>query len=118
MIKVLKMVSLLGIGMVIVGSINSLAFAQGTNTDKSNSSIEIMSITTKEQALEVLNKYKNEFTYVYQGDETAFRALYGNGFEGYVFLPDVPTDMGYFVDKSGGTLYYFHPSGYMELITK
>lgn len=35
---------------------------------------------------------------------------------GYVFLSDIETDLGYFVDKNTGDVYYFHPSGYMELI--
>jgi len=35
---------------------------------------------------------------------------------GYIFLSDIETDLGHFVDTNTGDVYYFHPSGYMELI--
>ena len=37
------------------------------------------------------------------------------GLEGYVFLMDADTDLGMFVNKDDAKIYYFHPSGYLEL---
>ena len=71
---------------------------------------------TQEQAKELLVKYNNKVNYVYQGDENNFEALKAKGLHGYVFLPDVDTDIGYFVDKYSSQIYFFHPSGYLELV--
>ena len=76
---------------------------------------------SKSQAEAVLNKYLNEIektdlTYTYQGDENTFEAIKDKGIRGYVFLPDVDTDMAYLVDKDSGNIYFFHPSGYFELL--
>ena len=35
---------------------------------------------------------------------------------GYVFLPNVDGDIGYFIDKTNSDVYFFHPSGYLELV--
>lgn len=74
---------------------------------------------SKSAAESVLNKYltdveKVDFTYVYQGDENTFEAMQQKGIRGYVFLPNVETDMAYLVDKDNGSIYFFHPSGYFE----
>ena len=66
-----------------------------------------------------VNKYIKEveeadFTYTYQGDENTFEAIKEKGIRGYVFLPNVDTDLAYLVDKDSGNIYYFHPSGYFE----
>lgn len=76
---------------------------------------------TKSEAQEILNRYINEveqgdFTYTYQGDENNFDTLKEDGIKGYVFLPNIETDMGYLVDKDNGSIYLFHPSGYLELV--
>ena len=76
---------------------------------------------SKSQAEEVLNKYLNEvektdLTYTYQGDENTFESIKEKGIRGYVFLPNVDTDMAYLVDKDNGNIYFFHPSGYFELL--
>ena len=76
---------------------------------------------TKSEAEEILNKYISEveqgdFTYTYQGDENYFNVLKEKGIKGYVFLPNIETDMGYLVDKDNGSIYLFHPSGYFELV--
>ena len=42
-------------------------------------------------------------------------ALKEKGLEGYVFLMDADTDLGMFVNKDDAKIYYFHPSGYLEL---
>ena len=71
---------------------------------------------SKSQAEAVLNKYLNEvektdLTYTYQGDENTFESIKEKGIRGYVFLPNVDTDMAYLVDKDNGNIYFFHPSG-------
>ena len=76
---------------------------------------------SKSQAEAVLNKYLNEvektdLTYTYQGDENSFESIKEKGIRGYVFLPNVDTDMAYLVDKDNGNIYFFHPSGYFELL--
>ena len=76
---------------------------------------------TKEEAQIILNKYISEveqgdFTYTYQGDENTFEAIKAKGIRGYVFLPNIETDMAYLVDKDSGNIYFFHPSGYFELL--
>ena len=72
---------------------------------------------TQEQARELLLKYNNKLDYEYQGDENTFTVLKSKNLSGYVFLPtNIDTDMGYFVDKTNSNIYYFHPSGYLELI--
>ncbi|WP_419749498.1 hypothetical protein [Terrisporobacter petrolearius] len=76
---------------------------------------------TKSQAEAVLNKYlkeveKVDFTYTYQGNENTFKAMNKKGIRGYVFLPNIETDLAYLVDKDSGSIYFFHPSGYFELL--
>lgn len=76
---------------------------------------------TQEEAQVILNKYiseveKADFTYTYQGDENTFKAIKEKGIRGYVFLPNIETDMAYLVDKDSGNIYFFHPSGYFELL--
>ena len=76
---------------------------------------------SKSQAEAVLNKYlnkveKTDLTYTYQGDENTFESIKEKGIRGYVFLPNVDTDMAYLVDKDNGNIYFFHPSGYFELL--
>lgn len=76
---------------------------------------------TKSQAEAILNKYikdveKADFTYTYQGDENTFEAMQEKGIRGYVFLPNIETDLAYLVDKDSGSIYFFHPSGYFELL--
>lgn len=76
---------------------------------------------TKEEAQTILDKYireveQGDFTYTYQGDENTFEAIKVKGTRGYVFLPNIETDMAYLVDKDSGNIYFFHPSGYFELL--
>lgn len=70
---------------------------------------------TKSQALEALKSKNSSVDYNYMGDEKDFSVLKEKGHEGYVYLPNVPTDMGVFVDKNTKEMYYFHPSGYMDI---
>ena len=82
---------------------------------------EVKTGMTKSQAEAILNKYikdveKADFTYTYQGDENTFKAMQKKGIRGYVFLPNIETDLAYLVDKDNGSIYFFHPSGYFELL--
>ena len=92
-----------------------------TQTEEETTFAEVEDKTgmSKSEAEAILNKYikeveKADFTYTYQGDENAFEAIKEKGIRGYVFLPNVDTDLAYLVDKDSGNIYYFHPSGYFE----
>lgn len=88
-------------------------------TNKENPSNE-NNITAKsltmEDALKLLNEMNPNLTYEYKGDENTFTTLKDKSLSGYVFLPNIDTDLGYFVDKNTSSIYYFHPSGYLEKI--
>lgn len=89
--------------------------------DKDKEKEEVQIGMTKSEAEAVLNKYikdveKADFTYTYQGDENTFETMKEKGIRGYVFLPNIETDMAYLVDKDTGSIYFFHPSGYLELL--
>lgn len=89
--------------------------------DKDKEKEAVKTGMTKSEAEAVLNKYikeveKSDFTYTYQGDENTFEAMQEKGIRGYVFLPNIETDMAYLVDKDNGSIYFFHPSGYFELL--
>lgn len=76
---------------------------------------------TKSEAEAFLAQYINQveqadFTFTYQGDENNFDLIKVNGIRGYVFLPNIETDLAYLVDKDNGSIYSFHPSGYLELL--
>ena len=92
-----------------------------TQTEEETTFAEVEDKTgmSKSEAEAILNKYIKEveeadFTYTYQGDENTFEAIKEKGIRGYVFLPNVDTDLAYLVDKDSGNIYYFHPSGYFE----
>ena len=84
-----------------------------TSTNITNK-IEIDDIN-KEEAENLLKEINHDIEYLYQGDENSFQALKDKNLSGYVFLPNVDGDMGYFVDKHDSHIYLFHPSGYLEL---
>ena len=92
-----------------------------TQTEEETTFAEVEDKTgmSKSEAEAILNKYIKEveeadFTYTYQGDENTFEEIKEKGIRGYVFLPNVDTDLAYLVDKDSGNIYYFHPSGYFE----
>lgn len=70
---------------------------------------------TKEDALNLLKEKNKHQYYTYMGDENTYSILKEKGHEGYVFLPDSQTDLGMFVNKNTKEVYYFHPSGYMDI---
>lgn len=91
-------------------------FAYNTNNISLNAQEKLSSVLSKEDALKLLQLMNPNLTYEYKGDETNFPVLKDKGLYGYVFLPDIDTDLGYFIDKNNSHIYYFHPSGYLELI--
>ncbi|WP_449036226.1 hypothetical protein [Peptostreptococcus stomatis] len=70
---------------------------------------------SREDALNFLKEKNNKVDYSYMGDENTYSVLKEKGHEGYVFLPNAPTDLGMFVNKNTKEIYYFHPSGYMDI---
>jgi hypothetical protein len=111
--KKILVLSVLCCGFLLVQPLNQLSFAQ---TNQKKITIKHKQLTQKE-AKQLLLKYNNKVNYIYQGDSSQFQALKDKKLQGYVFLPDVETDIGYFVDKTNSNIYFFHPSGYLELIT-
>lgn len=77
---------------------------------------DISKALSKDDALNLLLDMNPNLVYAYQGDENTFPVLKDRGLSGYVFLPNADTDLGYFVDKNTSSIYYFHPSGYLEKI--
>ena len=83
-----------------------------TQTEEETTFAEVEDKTgmSKSEAEAILNKYIKEveeadFTYTYQGDENTFEAIKEKGIRGYVFLPNVDTDLAYLVDKDSGNIY-------------
>ena len=95
--------------LLFINPIQNMSHANDNN--KIHQQIEL----TVEQAKELLIKYNNKVDYIYQGDANDFEYLKSKKLQGYVFLPNVDTDIGYFVDKQTSKIYFFHPSGYLEL---
>lgn len=72
---------------------------------------------TKSQALNLVKKLEPEINgFTYMGNENTYRCIKENGIKGYVFLPNCDGDMAYLVDKQTSHIYFFHPSGYFELL--
>lgn len=86
------------------------------NKENSEAKDEVNNKLTQEQAKELLKLNNPSVDFIYQGDANNFDVLKTKGLSGYVYLPNVEGDMGYFVDDSTGDIYYFHPSGYLELV--
>ena len=82
---------------------------------KDKNTVEVIDVLNQEQAKELLEMYNKDVNYTFQGDENTFKVLSQKGLSGYVFFPDYDTDLGFFVDKNTASIYYFHPSGYLEL---
>lgn len=97
-------------------NVNHQEIIQNINNKKEEVSPKINKTITKEQAKVLLEVKNPNVEYLYQGDENNFNVLKDKGLSGYVFLPNVEGDMGYFVDKTTQEIYYFHPSGYLKLI--
>lgn len=118
--KAIMVLSILCGGLLIANPIMT-TFAQGQNTtvieNKSDgNNVEVIKELNIEQAKDILKMRNDSIDYTYQGDENTFDVLKDKGLEGYVFLGNVDGDLGYFVDKNSVEIYYFHPSGYLEVI--
>ncbi len=98
-------------GLVVTPNIQEMSFADDTNTKA-----ELVQDLTQEEAKALLEKMNPGVEYIYQGTEEDFQAITEKGYKGYVFLPNVETDLGMFVNKETKEVYYFHPSGYFELV--
>lgn len=95
---------------------NNQEIIQNINNNQEELAPQVNKTITKEQAKVLLELKNSNVEYLYQGDENNFGVLKDKGLSGYVFLPNVEGDMGYFVDKTTQEIYYFHPSGYLELV--
>lgn len=117
--KAIITLSILCGGLLIAAPVSSSIFAQGTNNielnNKPSVKVEMVNELNKDQAKEILEMRNSNIEYTYQGDENTFEVLQEKGLSGYVFTQDVDTDLGLFVDKDNAKVYYFHPSGYLEL---
>ncbi|MGL5346541.1 MAG: hypothetical protein ACRDA3_04270 [Peptostreptococcaceae bacterium] len=111
--KAIITLSILCGGLLIASPIDNHIFAQGTSSEivKEQKKEELNS----DDAKKILEDYNPKIEYLYQGDENTYDALKEKGLSGYVFLPNIEGDLGMFVDKSNSKVYYFHPSGYLEL---
>lgn len=84
------------------------------NHKKTNKSNKVL---TKAQALKLVKKLEPEIKgFTYMGNENTYKCIKQKGIKGYVFLPNCDGDMAYLVDKQTSHIYYFHPSGYFELL--
>ena len=71
----------------------------------------------REKALKLVKKLEPEVKgFTYMGNENTYKCIKQKGIKGYVFLPNCDGDMAYLVDKQTSHIYYFHPSGYFELL--
>lgn len=87
------------------------------DTSKENTDEKVPAVyLSKDQSLNVLKNYLPNVSFYYEGDENTFDYIKNSGLKGYVFLPQVDGDLAYFVDKDSSQIYFFHPSGYLELI--
>lgn len=111
--KAVIITTILCSGLLIGGSFNNTINAQDL---KLNKTVQKVNSLTQEDALNFLKQINSKLEYSYIGDENIFKPLKEKGLKGYVFIPNIPTDLGYFVDKETKEVYYFHPSGYLELI--
>ncbi|XTR38827.1 hypothetical protein ACQQ2T_05440 [Paraclostridium tenue] len=95
---------------------NSNEYVTKAEETVSNEQISASQPLTMDEALKLLMDMNPNLVYEYKGDENKFTVLKNKGLSGYVFLPKIDTDLGYFVDKNTSSIYYFHPSGYLEKI--
>lgn len=110
--KSILVLSVLVGGLFLINPTHEISFAQGNTT----SSVKQQTMLTQADAEKLLINNNNKVNYIFKGTSDNFKTLQEKGLKGYIFLPDVDTDMGYFVDQNTSHIYYFHPSGYLELI--
>lgn len=110
--KSILVLSILVGGLFLVNPTHEITFAQENNKE----TIQKQHTLTQADAQQLLINNNDKVNYIFQGTSDNFKSLQDKGLKGYVFLPDVDSDMGYFVDQDTCHIYYFHPSGYLELI--
>ena len=110
--KSILVLSVLVGGLFLINPTHEISFAQGNTT----SFVKQQKMLTQADAEKLLINNNNKVNYIFKGTSDNFKSLQEKGLKGYIFLPDVDTDMGYFVDENTSHIYYFHPSGYLELI--
>lgn len=110
--KSILVLSILVGGLFLVNPTHEITFAQENN----QATVQKQNTLTQADAQQLLINNNDQVNYIFQGTSDNFKALQDKGLKGYVFLPDVESDMGYFVDQDTSHIYYFHPSGYLELI--
>ncbi|MEX6585241.1 hypothetical protein [Paraclostridium bifermentans] len=111
--KSILVLSILVGGLFLVNPTHEITFAQENNNQ---ATVQKQNTLTQADAQQLLINNNDKVNYIFQGTSDNFKALQDEGLKGYVFLPDVESDMGYFVDQDTSHIYYFHPSGYLELI--
>lgn len=111
--KSILVLSILVGGLFLVNPTHEITFAQENNNQ---ATVQKQNTLTQADAQQLLINNNDKVNYIFQGTSDNFKALQDKDLKGYVFLPDVDTDMGYFVDQDTSHIYYFHPSGYLELI--
>lgn len=111
--KSILVLSILVGGLFLVNPTHEITFAQENNNQ---ATVQKQHTLTQADAQQLLINNNDKVNYIFQGTSDDFKALQDKGLKGYVFLPDVESDMGYFVDQDTSHIYYFHPSGYLELI--
>ena len=111
--KSILVLSILIGGLFLVNPTHEITFAQENNNQ---ATVQKQNTLTQADAQQLLINNNDKVNYIFQGTSDNFKALQDKGLKGYVFLPDVESDMGYFVDQDTSHIYYFHPSGYLELI--
>ena len=144
---IIKMLSILCVGLMIVSSAGESIYAASYSNLKQQVSVQAKSskkvttkkatnkkqtkkhnknhkktnksnkVLTKAQALKLVKKLEPEVKgFTYMGNENTYKCIKQKGIKGYVFLPNCDGDMAYLVDKQTSHIYYFHPSGYFELL--
>ena len=144
---IIKMLSILCVGLMIVSSAGESIYAASYSNPKQQVSVQAKSskkvttkkatvkkqtkkhnknhkktnksnkVLTKAQALKLVKKLEPEIKgFTYMGNENTYKCIKQKGIKGYVFLPNCDGDMAYLVDKQTSHIYYFHPSGYFELL--
>ena len=100
--KSIIVLSILVGGLFSTNLLEAKSFAQNdTNNTVMNQTIQL----NQEDAHQLLLNNNSDLTYIFQGTENQFDTLNEKGLEGYVFLPDIDTDLGYFVDKNTSNIF-------------
>ena len=96
---------------------NNVVNKEQPKVEESQPVVEQKVTLSQAQALQLVKAYEPGVAgYDYMGDENTYPCIKEQGIQGYVFLPQCDGDMAYLVDKNSGHIYFFHPSGYFDLL--